>query len=52
MRSSQTRPIVHGVLWGSAILASALTGGPPFLTLILLPILGFAAVGTLREGRG
>ena len=50
MRDSKTQQIVNGVLWGSAIMASAVMGGPQFLTLILLPALGFTAIAIFHKG--
>lgn len=49
MKTLKTQQIINGALWGSAIIASALVGGPQILTLILLPALGFIAVANIRK---
>lgn len=49
MKGLKKQQIVNGMLWGSAIVASAAMGGPQFLTLILLPALGFIAVMNFRK---
>lgn len=43
--------IAHGILWASAIVASAILHAPPVLTLLLLPVLATTALGMGRQRR-
>ncbi|CAN5403888.1 hypothetical protein BH23BAC3_BH23BAC3_18870 [soil metagenome] len=44
MKTSKSFHVENGLLWGVAIITSALLGAPIFLTLIILPVLGFISV--------
>jgi hypothetical protein len=46
---SRTQLVANAILWGAAILASALLGAPRFLTLVLLPSLGTVALIVSRR---
>jgi hypothetical protein len=41
--------ISNAVLWAGAIFASAILGGPPILTAVLLPTLAACALITIGE---
>lgn len=40
--------LISSLLWAVAIVAAAILKAPAFLTLLLLPLLGFAALGTIQ----
>jgi hypothetical protein len=40
--------IATSVLWGAAIIAAAMLKAPAFLTLILLPLLGFCSLTSVQ----
>jgi len=46
MKTQKTQSIVNGIMWASAILASAILGGPQLLTLVLLPVLGVVSLAS------
>ena len=41
--------ITTSLLWAAAILSAALLGASSFLTLIILPVLGFFSITALRK---
>jgi hypothetical protein len=41
--------VSNAILWAGAIFASAILGGPPILTAVLLPTLAACALITLAE---
>jgi hypothetical protein len=47
MRSIKAVSIFTSMLWATAIVASQLLKAPPFLTSILLPLLGFVSLATI-----
>jgi len=49
MKNSKSKQIANGILWAAAILTSAILGAPEFLTLIVLPVLGFMSVMNQRR---
>ena len=44
----KTLTIVNSILWAAAILASAILHAPSFLTMVLLPLLGFASLTSVQ----
>ncbi|MEW5250024.1 hypothetical protein [Microbulbifer sp. 2201CG32-9] len=49
MKRIKIHQISNGILWGAAIIASAILGAPQLLTLVLLPLLALMAVGNFRD---
>jgi hypothetical protein len=47
MNSTKAASIFSSMLWATAIVASKLLKAPPFLTSMLLPLLGFASLATI-----
>ena len=43
MNAQWKGPIVNGILWAAAIIAAALVGAPPLLSITLLPVLAMAS---------
>jgi DNA-binding CsgD family transcriptional regulator len=50
MTTEWKKPIAHGILWASAIIAAAIVGAPLILCVLLLPVL--AAVSFIVSGFG
>jgi uncharacterized membrane protein len=49
MKNEITRiNFVVSVLWAAAIIAAAILKAPAFLTIVLLPLLGFSSVMAVR----
>jgi len=44
MNNCNKLKVTTGILWAAAILAAAILDAPAFLTLILLPVLGYTSV--------
>ena len=49
MKKRNNTKLTVSILWAAAILSSALLGGPAFLTLLILPILGYMAISQFDE---
>jgi hypothetical protein len=51
MEQTMNRMLIlsNAVLWAGAIFASAILGGPPILTAVLLPTLAACALITISE---
>jgi len=49
MNNRINKNVANSILWAAAILTSAILGAPAFLTLIILPMLGFMSVLNQRK---
>ncbi len=49
MKVCNNKSTAISLMWAAAILSAAILGAPQFLTLVLLPVLGFMSVATLNK---
>ncbi len=49
MKICNKKCIAISLLWAAAILSAAILGAPQFLTLVLLPVLGFMSVAIFKK---
>ena len=51
MKICNKNKVAISLLWAAAILSAAILEAPQFLTLVLLPVLGFSSMAVLSKSK-